>query len=129
MNTLAQAEVRRNRLKNNTTRLSPAPDQAICNCRHKRKLAGYLTECISNSSSSSRGRVLLISVPLCTLIIYSVPVMEDIKIGAHCSRLDSFVEATAMERSISLLFKDCAVVPLDVHREVAAHDLIRTVRE
>ena len=27
MNTLAQAEVRRNRLKNNTTRLSPAPDQ------------------------------------------------------------------------------------------------------
>jgi hypothetical protein len=41
MNTLAQAEVRRNRLKNNTTRLSPAPDQAICNCWHKRKLAGY----------------------------------------------------------------------------------------
>jgi hypothetical protein len=32
MNTLAQAEVRKNRLKNNTTRLSPAPDQAICNC-------------------------------------------------------------------------------------------------
>jgi hypothetical protein len=29
MNTLAQAEVRRNRLKDNTTRLSPAPDQAI----------------------------------------------------------------------------------------------------
>jgi hypothetical protein len=43
MNTLAQAEVRRNRLKNNTTRLSPAPDQAICNCWHKRKLAGYPT--------------------------------------------------------------------------------------
>src|ERR1035437_6581033 len=41
MNTLAQAEVRRNRLKNNTTRLSPAPDQAICNCWHKRRLAGY----------------------------------------------------------------------------------------
>ncbi len=41
MNTLAQAEVRRNRLKNNTIRLSPAPDQAICNCWHKRKLAGY----------------------------------------------------------------------------------------
>jgi hypothetical protein len=41
MNTLAQAEVRRNRLKNNTTRLSPAPDRAICNCWHKRKLAGY----------------------------------------------------------------------------------------
>src|ERR1017187_4718012 len=40
MNTLAQAEVRRNRLKNNTTRLSPAPDQAICNCWHKRKLDG-----------------------------------------------------------------------------------------
>jgi hypothetical protein len=43
MNTLAQAEVRRNRLKNNTTRLSPAPDRAICNCWHKRKLAGYPT--------------------------------------------------------------------------------------
>jgi hypothetical protein len=43
MNTLAQAEVRRNRLKNNTTRLSPAPGQAICNCWHKRKLAGYPT--------------------------------------------------------------------------------------
>jgi hypothetical protein len=42
MNTLTQAEVRRNRLKNNTTRLSPPPDQAICNCWHKRKLAGYL---------------------------------------------------------------------------------------
>ncbi|MGB7135101.1 MAG: hypothetical protein WBD46_07425 [Acidobacteriaceae bacterium] len=41
MNTLAQAEVRRNRLKSNITRLSPAPDQAICNCCHKRKLAGY----------------------------------------------------------------------------------------
>jgi hypothetical protein len=41
MNTLAQAEVRRNRLKNNTTRLSPAPDQAICNCGNRRKLAGY----------------------------------------------------------------------------------------
>jgi len=41
-NTLAQAEVRRNRLKNNTTRLSSAPDQAICNCWHKRTLAGYL---------------------------------------------------------------------------------------
>ena len=41
MNTLAQAEVRRNRLKNNTTRLSSAPDQAICNSCHKRKLAGY----------------------------------------------------------------------------------------
>jgi hypothetical protein len=44
LNTLAQAEVRRNRLKNNTTRLSPAPDQAICNCWHKRTLAGYPTE-------------------------------------------------------------------------------------
>jgi hypothetical protein len=44
MNTLAQAEVRRNRLKNNTTRLSPAPDQAICNRWHKRKLAGYLPD-------------------------------------------------------------------------------------
>jgi len=43
MNTLAQAEVRRNRLKNNTTRRSPAPDPAICNCWHKRKLAGYPT--------------------------------------------------------------------------------------
>jgi hypothetical protein len=42
-NTLAQAGVRRNRLKNNTTRLSPAPDQAICNCWHKRTLAGYPT--------------------------------------------------------------------------------------
>ena len=41
LNTLAQAGVRRNRLKNNTTRLSPAPDQAICDCRHKRTLAGY----------------------------------------------------------------------------------------
>jgi hypothetical protein len=41
-NTLAQAGVRRNRLKNNTTRLSSAPDQAICNCWHKRTLAGYL---------------------------------------------------------------------------------------
>lgn len=41
MNTLAQAEVRRNRLNNNTTHLSPAPDQAICNCWHKRKVAGY----------------------------------------------------------------------------------------
>ncbi|MFZ0742885.1 MAG: hypothetical protein WAM85_00670 [Terracidiphilus sp.] len=47
MNTLAQAEVRKNRLKNNTTRLSPAPDQAICNCCHKRKLAGYPTEVVS----------------------------------------------------------------------------------
>ena len=47
MNTLVQAEVRRNRLKNNTTRLSPAPDQAICNCWHKRKLAGYPTEVTS----------------------------------------------------------------------------------
>ena len=44
MNTLAQAEVRRNRLKNNTTRLSSAPDQAICNSCHKRKLAGYPPE-------------------------------------------------------------------------------------
>jgi hypothetical protein len=43
MNTLAQAEVRRNRLKNNTTRPSPAPDQAICICCHKRELAGYRT--------------------------------------------------------------------------------------
>ena len=43
LNTLAQAGVRRNRLKNNTTRLSPAPDQAICNCWHKRTLAGYPT--------------------------------------------------------------------------------------
>jgi len=41
VNTLAQAELRRDRLKNNTTRLSPAPDQAICNCWHKPKLAGY----------------------------------------------------------------------------------------
>jgi hypothetical protein len=47
MNTLAQAEVRRNRLKNNTTRLSPAPDQAICNCCHKRKLAGYPPEVVN----------------------------------------------------------------------------------
>lgn len=44
MNTLAQAEVRKNRLKNNTTRLSRAPDQAICNCCHKCKLAGYPPE-------------------------------------------------------------------------------------
>jgi hypothetical protein len=44
-NTLAQAGVRRNRLKNNTTRLSSAPDQAICNCWHKRTLAGYLRQC------------------------------------------------------------------------------------
>jgi hypothetical protein len=43
-NTLAQAGVRRNRLKNNTTRLSSAPDQAICNCWHKRTLAGYLRQ-------------------------------------------------------------------------------------
>jgi hypothetical protein len=41
MNRLAHAEERRTRLKNNTTRLSPAPDQAICNCWHKRTLAGY----------------------------------------------------------------------------------------
>src|ERR1035437_6726859 len=38
-----QAGARRNRLNNNTTRLSPAPDQAICNCWHKRTLAGYPT--------------------------------------------------------------------------------------
>ena len=44
LNTLAQAEVRSNRLKNNTTRLSPAPDRAICNCWHKRTLAGYLRQ-------------------------------------------------------------------------------------
>jgi hypothetical protein len=44
MNTLAQAEVRRNRPKNNTTRLSPAPDQGIRKCWLKRKLAGYLPE-------------------------------------------------------------------------------------
>ena len=50
MNTLAQAEVRRNRLKNNTTRLSPAPGQAICNCWHKRKLAGYPTVLVSRES-------------------------------------------------------------------------------
>jgi len=43
LNTLAQAGVRRNRLKNNTTRLSPAPDQARGNCWHKRTLAGYPT--------------------------------------------------------------------------------------
>jgi hypothetical protein len=43
MNTLAQAGVRRNRLKNNTTCRSPAPAQAICNCWHKRTLAGYPT--------------------------------------------------------------------------------------
>ena len=43
LNTLAQAGVRRDRLKNNTTRLSPAPDQAICNCWHNRTLAGYPT--------------------------------------------------------------------------------------
>jgi hypothetical protein len=41
LNTLTQAGVRKNRLKNNTTRLSPAPDQAICDCWHKRMLAGY----------------------------------------------------------------------------------------
>jgi hypothetical protein len=52
MNTLAQAEVRRNRLKNNTTRLSPAPDRAICNCWHKRKLAGYPTVISSRKTDS-----------------------------------------------------------------------------
>src|ERR1700676_410630 len=41
MNTHAQAEVRRNRLKNNTTRLSPAPDQALRDCWLKRRLAVY----------------------------------------------------------------------------------------
>ena len=57
-NTLAQAGVRRNRLKNNTTRLSPAPDLAICNCWQKRTLAGYPTECASRykGSLSLRGR-------------------------------------------------------------------------
>jgi hypothetical protein len=44
LNTLTQAGVRRNRLKNNTTRLAPAPDQAIFDCWHKRLLAGYLPE-------------------------------------------------------------------------------------
>jgi hypothetical protein len=44
LNTLTQAGVRRNRLKNNTTRLSPAPDQAICDYWHKRLLAGYLPD-------------------------------------------------------------------------------------
>jgi hypothetical protein len=55
MNTLAQAEVRRNRLKNNTTRLSPAPDQAICNCCHKRKLAGYRPVIANRESSPTAG--------------------------------------------------------------------------
>jgi hypothetical protein len=54
-NTLAQAGVRRNRLKNNTTRLSSAPDQAICNCWHKRTLAGYLRQCGSNHKSIAQG--------------------------------------------------------------------------
>src|SRR5579862_5811875 len=40
----AQAEGRKIALKNNTTRLSPAPDQAIRDCWLKRRLAGYLTE-------------------------------------------------------------------------------------
>jgi hypothetical protein len=53
MNTLAQAEVRRNRLKNNTTRLSPPPDQAICNCWHKRKLAGYPTVVVNCNAAFS----------------------------------------------------------------------------
>jgi hypothetical protein len=54
MNTLAQAEVRRNRLKNNTTRRSPAPDPAICNCWHKRKLAGYPTVILNHLKSIER---------------------------------------------------------------------------
>jgi hypothetical protein len=54
MNTLAHAEVRRNRLKNNTTRLSPPPDQAICNCWHKRKLAGYPTVLVNPGSCPGR---------------------------------------------------------------------------
>ena len=53
LNTLAQAGVRRNRLKNNTTRLSPAPDQAICNCWHKRRLAGYPTVTVNRRSCRS----------------------------------------------------------------------------
>ena len=52
MNTLAHTEVRRNRLKNNTTRLSPAPDQAICNCWYKRKWAGYPTECVNGTRAA-----------------------------------------------------------------------------
>jgi hypothetical protein len=50
MNTLAQAEARRNRLKNNTTRHSPAPDQAIRNCWQKRTLAGYPTVLLNRES-------------------------------------------------------------------------------
>jgi hypothetical protein len=52
MNTRTQAEVRRNQLKNNTTRLSPAPDRAICNCWHERMLAGYPPECASRNFSA-----------------------------------------------------------------------------
>jgi hypothetical protein len=52
-NTLAQAGVRRNRLKNNTTRLSPAPDQAICDCWYKRTLAGYPTVTVNRRSCRS----------------------------------------------------------------------------
>ncbi len=53
INTLAQAEVRRNRLQNNTTRLLPSPDQAICKLWHKRTLAGYLTVLANRHSAAS----------------------------------------------------------------------------
>ena len=51
MNTLTQAEVRKKRLKNNTARLSPAPDQTICNYWHKRALAGYRPDIASGSTN------------------------------------------------------------------------------
>jgi hypothetical protein len=41
MNRLAPAEGRKTGLKNNTTPLSPAPDQAIRDCQLKSRLAGY----------------------------------------------------------------------------------------